>query len=115
MGGEDKLHIGIQAAYHADELLLPFDVQGGFRLVHEEYAVVIVTHQHGQQDDQHPLLARRQFVGQQALAVLIENDVVAFAVYRLMGIAEKARQSYPGTSAWGGKGREPGCAALRHR
>lgn len=31
MGGEDKLHIGIQAAYHADELLLPFDVQGGFR------------------------------------------------------------------------------------
>ena len=64
-------------------------MQGGFRLVHEEYAVVIVTHQHGQQDDQHLLLARRQFVGQQALAVLIENDVVAFAVYRLMGIAEK--------------------------
>ena len=64
MGGENKLHIGIQVAYHADELLLPFDVQGGFRLIHEEYAVVIVTHQHGQQDDEHLLLARRQFVRQ---------------------------------------------------
>ena len=89
MGGEDKLDIGVQFANHADKLLLPFDVQGGFRLVHEKHTAVIVTHQYGQQDDEHLLLTRRQFVGQQALAVLIENDVVAFAVYLLMGIAEK--------------------------
>lgn len=30
MGGEDK-HIGIQIAYHADKLLLPFDVQASAR------------------------------------------------------------------------------------
>ena len=47
MGGEDKLHIGIQVAYHADELLLPFDVQGASGSSMKEYAVVIVTHQHG--------------------------------------------------------------------
>lgn len=57
VGGEDKLYIGVQVAYHTDEFLLPFDMQRGFRLVHKEHAVAAVAHEDGKQDNQHLLLA----------------------------------------------------------
>lgn len=90
MGGENNLDIGVQVAYHADELLLPFYVQGGFRLIHEKHAMVTVAHQDSQQDDEHLLLTGRKLVGQKAFIILIEHDVVAFAIYLLAGIAEEA-------------------------
>ena len=89
MGGKDELHLRVQAADHADELLLPLDVERGFGLVHEEDAVGAFAHEHGEQDDEHLLLARRELVGQQAFAVLIEGDFVAAAVDGLARVAEE--------------------------
>ena len=57
MGGEDNLHVGVQLHDEVDELLLPFNVQAYLRLVHEQHVGQLVLHQHGEQDDQHLLLA----------------------------------------------------------
>ena len=89
MGGENELDVRIEFAYHADEFLLPFDVQGGFGFVHEENAVGTVAHEDGQQDDKHLLLTGREFVGQEAFAILQEDDFVAAAVDGLAGVAEE--------------------------
>lgn len=89
VGTQDELHLRVQASYHADELLLPLDVERSFGLVHEEYTVRTLAHEDGEQDDQHLFLARRELVGQQAFAVLIEGDVVAAAVDGLARIAEE--------------------------
>ena len=49
----------------------------------------LITHQHGQQDYQHLFLAGREFIGQKPFAVLIKDNVIAFTVDFLTGIAEQ--------------------------
>ncbi len=51
--------------------------------------MAVVLHEYGEQDDEHLLFAGRKFVGEQQFAVLIESDVVPFAVYLLTGVTEK--------------------------
>ena len=77
MGGEDNLHVGVQAFYHLDEALLPVDMQAHLGLVHEEHIGAVVLDEHGQQDDQHLFLAAGELVGRELLAYLTEHDFVA--------------------------------------
>lgn len=70
VGGEDDLHVGVEAENHVDELLLPVDMEAHLRLVHEEYIRLLVFDEHGEQDGQHLLLAAGELVGGEPFAYL---------------------------------------------
>ena len=90
VGGEDDLHVGVEAEDEVDELLLPFHVQAHLGLVHEEHIVFLVFHEHGEQDDEDLLLTTGELVGQERLADLCELDLVFRADDLLAGFGEEA-------------------------
>ena len=80
MSGQDDLCVRIEVANHSDEAFLPFEMQACFGFVHEKHVGLSVFSQHGEQDDEHLLLAARKQIRLQRLVILYEIQFVALSV-----------------------------------
>ena len=87
--GQYNLYVGIEREDEVDESLLPVDMQAHFGFVHEEHVVLSVLDEHGEQDDEHLLLAARQLIRAQNLAYLREAYLVLSAYDSLARLREE--------------------------